>query len=228
MNKKIILGISVAIIVLCVGIIGFNFYNKQAANKDPLKGQETEKEEASTNIEGKESILKFIESISGLKANNIEIIDNPAGFKGEFFAPDEAIVNGVDYFLKETNNDKMENLNIVSEEGAINIKIDYKVTSNIKTPIEVKIKPTINEAKDLVINIEEVKFLDLKIAKWIVNLALDNFIKDWFPSNGDFKVDFNKSNVIIYKDNFNGVEISNISLENGLEIEVVIDLKKVL
>lgn len=228
MNKKIILGIVTGIIVLCVGIIGVNFYNKQAANKDPLKGQETEKEEASTDVEGKESILKFIEAISGLEANNIEIIDNPVGFKGEFFVPDEAIVNGVNYFLKETNNDKMENLNIVSEEEAINIKIDYKVTSNIKTPIEVKIKPTINEAKDLVINIEEVKFLDLKIAKWIVNLALDNFIKDWFPRNGDFKVDFNKSNVIIYKDNFNGIEISNISLENGLEIEVVIDLKKVL
>lgn len=227
MNKKIILGIAAGIIVLLVGAIGINFYNKQGGNNEGLKVPEIEKEEA-TGVEGKEGILNFLEAIAGLKANNIEIINNPVGFKGEFFAPDEAIVNGLNYFLEETKNDKMENLNIKSEEGTLNIKVDYKVTKTITTPIELKIKPTLNEAEDLVINVEEVKFLDLKIAKWIVNLALDNFIEDWFPDNGDLKVGFNKGSVIIYKDNFKGFEIKNISLENGLEIEVVVDLKKVL
>lgn len=227
MNKKIILGIVAGIVILGLGVMGVNFYNKEVANKDTHEGQETEKE-AGVEVEGKEGILNFLEAIAGLKANNIEIIDNPVGFKGEFFAPDEAIVSGLNYFLKETKNDKMENLNIKSEEGVINIEVDYKVTNNIKTPIQLKIKPTLNEEKDLVINIEEVKCLDLKIAKWIVNLALDNFIEDWFPDNGNLKVGFNNGSVIIYKENFKGVEIKNISLENGFEIEVVVDLKKVL
>ncbi len=227
MNKKIILGIVAGIMILGLGVMGVNFYNKEAANKDTLEGQDIDKE-AGAEVEDKEGILKFLEAIAGLKANNIEIIDNPVGFKGEFFASDETIVSGLDYFLKETKNDKMENLNIKSEEGILNIKVDYKVTNTIITPIEVKIKPILNETKDLVINIEEVRFLDLKIAKWIVNIALDNFIEDWFPDNGALNVGFNKGNVIIYKDNFKGVEISEISLENGLKIRVVIDLENVL
>ncbi|MEG2017689.1 MAG: hypothetical protein RR128_04430 [Clostridium sp.] len=227
MNKKIILGIVAGIVILGLGVMGANFYNKESANKDTLEGQETEKE-ADTEVEDKKGILNFLEAIAGLKANNIEMMDNPVGFKGEFFAPDETIVNGLNYFLQETKNDKMENLNIKSEEGVINIKVDYKVTKTITTPIELKIKPTLDEAKDLVINIEEVKFLDLKIAKWIVNLALDNFIEDWFPDDGALKVGFNKGSVIIYKENFKGVEVKSISLENGFEIEVVVDLEKVL
>ena len=80
----------------------------------------------------------------------------------------------------------------------------YKVNKIIKTPIEVRVNPVLNDNKDLVINIEEVKFLDIKVADWIVNLVLNGFIKDWFPSNGDLKVELNKGNVVIYKENFKG------------------------
>lgn len=228
MNKKIILGIVAGIVVLGLGIMGVNFYNNHSANEDTFKGQKTEKEEAGTGVKEKEGILNFFEAISGIKAKEVEITDNPVGLKGDFFAPDEAIVKSLNYFLEETKNNKMKNLNIRSEDGVLNIKVDYKVTTTITTPIEVKIKPTLNETKDLVINIEEVRFLDLKISKWIVNLALDNFIEDWFPDNGNLNVGFNEGNVIIYKDNFKGGEINSISLENGLEIEMIIDLEKVL
>lgn len=222
MNKKIILAVVTGVIILGIGIIGIKFNNNEGKTDDIFK------EEEAIGAEENADILSFLEAIAGLKANNIEIIDDPVGLKGEFFAPDEAIVSGINYFLEETDNDKMENLNIASGKGVININVDYKVTDTIKTPIELKIKPTLNEAKDLVINIEEVKFLDLKIAKWIVNMALDNFIKDWFPEQGDLKIDFNKGSVIIYKENFKGLEINDISLENGLEINVIIDLKKIL
>lgn len=222
MNKKIILAVVTGVIILGIGIIGIKFNNNEGKTDDIFK------EEEAIGAEENADILSFLEAIAGLKANNIEIIDDPVGLKGEFFAPDEAIVSGINYFLEETDNDKMENLNITSGKGVININVDYKVTDTIKTPIELKIKPTLNEAKDLVINIEEVKFLDLKIAKWIVNMALDNFIEDWFPEQGDLKIDFNKGSVIIYKENFKGLEINDISLENGLEINVIIDLKKIL
>ena len=222
MNKKIIIGISAGIIILVVGIVALKFNNSQGITNH------IDEVEESTYGEGTEDILKFIEALTGLKANNIEVIDNPIGFKGEFFAPDEAIVNGINYFLEETNNDKMENLRIKSEKDVISINVDYKVTNTIKTPMEFKIKPTINEDKDLVINIDEVRFLDLKIADWIVNIALDNFVEDWFPDNSKLNVDLNKGTVIIYKDNFKGIEINNISLENGLEIQVLMDLEEIL
>ena len=222
MKKKVIIGIIIGIIVLLVGLVAVKLYDKEELVRPSVNVEE------GLEIKGGSKILRFMKAIAGIKANNIEIIDNPIGISGEFFAPDEALIRGLNYFLKETNNDKMENLNIVSEKGAINIKIDYRVTNNIKTPIEVKIKPTINETNDLVINIEEVRFLDLKISKWLVNLALDNFIEDWFPKDGNLKVDFNKSNVIVYKENFNGLEINNISLENGLAINVVVDLEKLI
>lgn len=222
MKNKVIIGVIVGIIVLLVGLVAVKLYDKEELVRPSINVEEE------LEIKGGTKILRFMKSIAGIKANNIEIIDNPIGISGEFFAPDEALIRGLNYFLNETNNDKMENLNIVSENGTINIKIDYRVTNNIKTPIEVKIKPTINETKDLVINIEEVRFLDLKISKWIVNLALDNFIEDWFPKDGDLKIDFNKSNVIVYKENFNGLEINNISLENGLAINLVLDLEKLI
>ena len=222
MKKKVIIGIIIGIIVLLIGLVAVKLYDKEDLVRPSVNVED------SLKITGGSKILRFMKAISGIKANSIEIIDNPVGISGEFFAPDETLIRGLNYFLKETNNDKMENLNIVSEKGAINIKIDYRVTNKIKTPIEVKIKPTINETKDLVINIEEVRFLDLKISKWIVNLALDNFIEDWFPKDGNLKIDFNKSNVIVYKENFNGLEINNISLENGLEINVVVDLEKLI
>lgn len=222
MKKKVIIGIIIGIIVLLIGLVAVKLYDKEDLVRPSVNVEDGLK------IKGGSKILRFMKAISGIKANSIEIIDNPVGISGEFFAPDETLIRGLNYFLKETNNDKMENLNIVSEKGAINIKIDYRVTNKIKTPIEVKIKPTINETKDLVINIEEVRFLDLKISKWIVNLALDNFIEDWFPKDGNLKIDFNKSNVIVYKENFNGLEINNISLENGLEINVVVDLEKLI
>nr|WP_294576035.1 hypothetical protein [uncultured Romboutsia sp.] len=51
----------------------------------------------------------------------------------------------------------------------------------IKTiSIEVKVVPKLNNDKGLELKIKEVKFLDLKIANWIVNLGISSFIKDWF------------------------------------------------
>ena len=123
----------------------------------------------------------------------------------------------------------MEDLKIDIGDNFLSIYVNYKVNKMIKTPIEVKVNPVLNDSGDLVINIEEVKFLDIKIADWIVNLALNSFVKDWFPSDGDLKLEFNKGNVVVYRENFKGVNINKLSLEKaGLKINVTIDLEKVL
>ena len=224
-NKKIAVIVSFIIIVLSIiGILYYKntFNNKNINNPEKIENQQIEHKEPNKEI------LNFLSSISGVQAKNIEIINDPVGFKGELYVPNNSILNGVDYFLKETKNNKMKDLNIEVGNGYIKAYVVYKVNNFIKTPIEVKVKPTLNENKDLVIYIDNVKFLDLKIADWIVNIALNSFVKDWFPEDGHFDVEFNKNNVVISKENFKSVQLNDIYLSNnGINIYAVIDLEKI-
>lgn len=179
-------------------------------------------EEKVKNTEGKN--LTFFIDIAGVKATNAELIDNPVGVKGEFLVPEKSILNGINYFLKETKNDKISNVNIDIEENGIIAKVDYKVNQNITTPIEVKFLPTVDKNNNLILNIKEVKLLDLKLYDWIVDIALKSFIKDWFSKDSNINVKFEKGNVVIDKNNFKEVMLKNISLgSKDLKINMIID-----
>ena len=172
--------------------------------------------------------LTFFRDIAGVKATNIELIDNPVGVKGEFLVPEKSILNGINYFLKETKNDKINNVNIDIEENGIIAKVDYKVNQNITTPIEVKFLPTVDKNNNLILNIKEVKLLDLKLYDWIVDIALKSFIKDWFSKDSNIDVKFEKGNVIIDKNNFKQVMLKNISLgSKDLKINMIIDFNHI-
>ena len=221
--KKISILIATVIIVL-LGVFTFIYIN----NNDDVSYNPNNKLE---DIQNNETIqeLEFLKSISGVKAKNIELIDNPVGIKGEFIAPKESILKGVDYFLQHTKNDKMENVKVDLGKGYISISVDYKITKNITTPIKVKVIPTLNNNKDLELKIQEVKFLDLKISDRLVNIALKSFIKDWFPKNKDINIDFKEGFVIIYKDNFKGINIDKLKVElTGLNIDMTIDLNIII
>lgn len=214
------------VVVICIVIatLAITMQNKEDNNKVV---EDTKKEEI---VKVNNDFIPFIEAIAGLEANSIEIINDPVvGIKGELFAPTEAILSGIDYFLEHTENDKMTDLKIDIGEGYISVNVNYKVTEKVKTPIAVKVIPALDNDENLVLNIKEVKLLDLKIANWIVNLALDNFIEDWFPKDGSLKVDFNKGNVLVYKENFNGVNLKEIVVkESGLKVRTILDLKIIL
>ena len=224
-NKRIVIILLILSVVITV-IIGCTYFNKPVDNSNnQIKNEEI----SNSNKSDIEGVIEFLGSISGVKAIDVEIINNPVGLTGELYAPKESIKNGVDYYLANTNNEKMEDLKIDIGDNFLSIYVNYKVNKIIKTPIEVKVNPVLNDSGDLVINIEEVKFLDIKIADWIVNLALNSFVKDWFPSDGDLKLEFNKGNVVVYRENFKGININKLSLEKaGLKINVTIDLEKTL
>lgn len=227
MNKKLaIIIVSIVSVLIIFGVILFNMINR---SKDENVNENKYEANNIETTENQSEIINFISSIAGLQASNIEVINDPIGIKGELFAPEETILNGVDYFLEKTNNEKMKDLKVNIEEGDISIYVNYEVLNNIKTPVEVKVKPSINDEEDLVITIDEVRFLDLKIADWIVNLALKSFVKDWFPEDRKINVKFNKGDVIVYKDNFKGVNLKSVLLEEaGLKINAIIDLKYVI
>ena len=123
----------------------------------------------------------------------------------------------------------MTNLKIDLGNGYITIRVDYKIINNITTPIEVKVVPLLNDNKDLELKIDELKFLDLKIADWIVNIGLKTFIKDWFPKDKNVNIEFKKGLVVIYKDNFKGIVLDKLKVEpTGLNINMTIDLNTII
>lgn len=220
-RKKISIVIIVLVLVITIGFIVFS--NKKESPKTNNDSSDIKVEETITD---NTDALQFLKSVAGIKANNVEITDNPVGVKGEFLVPEESILSGVDYFLKETNNDKIENLNINLDNNTINIRVDYKVSKFIKVPVEVQVVPSLNKEKDLVLNIQKVKLLDMKLYDWIVDVSVNSFIKDWFPKESGLKVTFNEGNVVIDKDNFKGISIDNINLDkNNLKIDMFIDLQ---
>jgi len=223
-NKNKIIIIISALIILIAGYFIIKT-NNTSDNKVNTKVEQNIKQENKSLEEG----LDFLKEIAGVKANNIELINNPVGLKGEFVAPRESILKGVDYFLKDTKNDKMEDIGIDIGNGYIYLRTTYKVNSFIKTPIEVKVKPSLDKEKDLVLEVSQFKFLDLNVPKWIVNLGLKNFIKDWFPDDNKFKVTFEEGKVVIDKSNYDKITIDNISIDNnGMKIDMIINLEKMV
>ena len=223
-NKNKIIIIISALIILIAGYFIIKT-NNTSDNKVNTKVEQNAKQENKSLEEG----LDFLKEIAGVKANNIELINNPVGLKGEFVAPRESILKGVDYFLKDTKNDKMEDIGIDIGNGYIYLRTTYKVNSFIKTPIEVKVKPSLDKEKDLVLEVSQFKFLDLNVPKWIVNLGLKNFIKDWFPDDNKFKVTFEEGKVVIDKSNYDKITIDNISIDNNaMKIDMIINLEKMV
>lgn len=222
-KQKIFLGIIIFLILSATIIFSIKKLETQPIQQ--VKKIEKNKDIVE-NSEAKN--LTFFRDIAGVKATNIELIDNPVGVKGEFLVPEKSILNGINYFLKETKNDKISNVNIDIEENGIIAKVDYKVNQNITTPIEVKFLPTVDKNNNLILNIKEVKLLDLKLYDWIVDIALKSFIKDWFSKDSNIDVKFEKGNVVIDKNNFKQVMLKNISLgSEDLKINMIIDFNHI-
>lgn len=230
-KKTVTISISVILVIL-VGVFAFTYINKpqgdiNSANNDINKiEQSTEyKEKSSKN----DKTIEFLKSVHGLKIENVELINNPVGFDGVFLAPKESIRKGVDYFLKESENDKIDKVNIDIGKGYIKAKMDYKITKKITTPIEVKIIPSLNKNKDLLLTIDDVKFLDLNVAKWIVDIGVKNFVKDWFSKDSEMMVEFNEGNVIIDKSNFKSITLNGISIDSKeLKLDMMINLEELI
>ena len=222
MNKKLLTLISSGIVLFLVIIyffIGNNLYKDNLIENNVTN----QIEEIGKNDN---KLISFLKSIHGVKIESLELVDNPVGFEGSFLAPKESIKNGVDYFLKESKNDKINDVKIDIGSGYIKLNVDYNIINNIITPIEFKVIPSLDSNHNLVLKIDDVKFLDLKIANWIVNIGLNNFIKDWFTSDMDVK--FNDGNVVIYKSNFKGVYLNKISINSkDIKIDMSINMEEI-
>ena len=224
MKRKRNIFILIIIGLLAIGSILFIIMNTK--NKPILK--EEIKNDTVDKVATNET-LEFLNAISGVKAENIEIINSPVlGIKGKIFAPKISIVNGINYFLDNTNNDKMKNLEVDIENNGINLYVNYAVTDKINTPIKVNITPSLNENNDLVIDIGSVNILDLKLSDFLVNLALNTFVKDWFV-NSNIKIEYEKNKVILSKENFDGITLNSILVnDDGIALDMIIEAEKLI
>ena len=222
-NKRNIIISIIILITIILGAIVLYIYGKD----NDIPNENLTNEIINEKLE--EGTIGFLNSISGIKAENMEIINQPViGVKGKVIVPEVSIINGIKYYLKSTKNDKMSNLEVDIQNNSIDLYVNYAVNDSFNTPIKVNITPSLNENKDLVINIGEVKVLDLKLANFLVNLALKTFVKDWF-NDSNMKVDYEKSKVIIYKENFEGIDIDSILVNNDdITLGIIIDARKIL
>ncbi|MDU2199206.1 MAG: hypothetical protein E7E21_12465 [Peptostreptococcaceae bacterium] len=223
-KKTLTIGVVVAILILFGGYIFMKPLTNDSKQNNNNNNKIEKNEETSSN-----KTIDFLSAVQGLKIESVELVDDPVGFEGAFLAPEQSIRNGLDYFLNESKNEKISRVNIDVDGGCIKVNVDYKITNKITTPIEVKVIPSLNEDKDLVLKIDEVKFLDLKIANWIVDLGVKNFVKDFFSGNNNLAMEFNDGNVLIDKSNFKGVVLNNISIDSKmLKLDMRIDLDKLI
>ena len=223
-KKTLTISIVVAILILFGGYIFMKPLTNDSKQNNNNNNKIEKNEETSSN-----KTIDFLSAVQGLKIERVELVDDPVGFEGAFLAPEQSIRNGLDYFLNESKNEKISRVNIDVDGGCIKVNVDYKITNKITTPIEVKVIPSLNEDKDLVLKIDEVKFLDLKIVNWIVDLGVKNFVKDFFSGKNNLAVEFNDGNVLIDKSNFKGVVLNNISIDSKmLKLDMRIDLEKLI
>ncbi|MEE0727789.1 MAG: hypothetical protein UCV58_14830, partial [Clostridium saudiense] len=111
MNKK--RNIIIAIL-LGLFILGSIVFVAIKVEKQPEIKEDIKKEETNEKVDS--DIMDFLNAIAGVKAEELEIINNPIiGVKGKIFVPEESIVNGINYFLEKTKNNKMSNLEAVTE-----------------------------------------------------------------------------------------------------------------
>lgn len=74
----------------------------------------------------------------------------------------------------------------------------------------------------------QLRFLDLKLADFFVNLVLKTFVKDWFISS-DINVEYENSKVILSKENFNGITLNSILVnDDGISLDMIIEAKKAM
>lgn len=228
-KKKYLKWIGLIFIVFIITIFIKFSDNSSKGNKD----SKIEKIETSISNEQEESIkntIDFVRSIYGLEVKYLKVIKDPVGLKGKLIAPKEAVTNGLDYIIDNIiKNDKLDDMDISLNEGSATINVIYKLTEKIKTPVEMTIIPKLTNEKSLQIEIKEVKFLDMKIFKWIVNFSTSKFIKEWIPKDSEFKIDYKDGNIVIDKNNFKSITFNDINITTkSLDLDITFDLEKIM
>lgn len=220
MNKKQI-SLSLLALILVASItlvIGLNQPIKLNPEQETISPNEN-------NIE----IVETLGALAGLQANDITITNNPVGISGEFIAPQASILNGLNYFLETSNNEKISDVELSFNQDLLSLSVEYQLNKFIKLPLALTIKPSLTSNQDLLISVEEVKLLDLTLFDWLVDLSINTFLKDFFSKDSNLIVEISNSQILLSKENFKGINLEALSLKDDIfKLELFIDLEYLL
>lgn len=229
-KKKSLKWIILISILLIIIIIFIKFSDNKTKDNINSKLDKVETSISNNQEESIKNTIDFVSSIYGLEVNYLKVIKDPVGLKGKIIAPKYTVTSGLNYIMGNIiKNDKLDDMKISLNEGSATINVIYKITDKIKTPVEMTIIPKLTNDKSIQIEIKEVKFLDIKIFKWIVDFSTSKFIKEWIPKDSKFKIEYKEGNIVIDKNNFKGITFNDITITpKSLDFDITFDLEKIM
>lgn len=216
----------IVILFIMIVITSFAYLGVKNINNISNKPNDNNQEIKQNNDDKYNKVLELLRKVDGLEIKSAILENEPVGIKAFIEAPKETIAKGVEYFLEGNKN--FSEINIITKDGYLDIFTKYNLNGMI-TPIKAKLYIGLDEAKNLILNIKDLKFLDINISDWIVDFGLTTFCKDIFSSNENLNISIDKGNIIIYKDNFKKFSLNDILIkEYALELDIFINLEEIL
>ncbi len=216
----------IVMLFIMIIITSFVYFGVKNINNISNKPNDNNQEIKQNNDDKYNKVLELLRKIDGLEIKSAILENEPVGIKAFIEAPKETVVKGVEYFLEGNKN--FSEINIITKDGYLDIFTKYNLNGMI-TPIKAKLYIGLDEAKNLILNIKDLKFLDINISDWIVDFGLTTFCKDIFSSNKNLNISIDKGNIIIYKDNFKKFSLNDILIkEDVLELYIFINLEEIL
>ena len=206
-NKYLLVGIILFIVISLFFVGSFEWKN---INNKPKIDMDID-----TSLNLPQNQIDYIQSLVGLESKNMKILDNPLRIEGSFYIPEDTILTYINHYLKNTNNNDIENVKITINENGLTIGGEYKLLAYLKTPIDIDILPTLTDDNDLKLNLKDIRLLNLSLSNDIVDAISDS----WFSDLNNITVE--EGDIIIDKSFFKNTNIKSIFVK---EDYLVIDL----
>lgn len=225
MSKTIWISIITGLLLFTAVVFYFEYKNDDTVEDIPMEPQV---EEIIEETKEEHKLIPFLRAIQGTDVENVILINNPVGFKGDAIATSEDIKNAMNYYLGQMNNlEKINNTNIEIKDESIVLTANYTITEKISTPIEIEVLPSITSENDLQLEIVNVKLLKLKIPTKLLDIVIDKFVADLFTDIADIR--FDGVNITVNKSNFEGVTLNSMNIDpDEVKVNVTIDMEKIL
>lgn len=225
MSKTIWISIITGLLVFTAVVFYFEYKNDDTAEDISTEPQV---EEIIKETKEEHKLIPFLRAAQGVDLENVILINNPVGFKGDAIATSEDIEYAMNYYLGQMNNlERINNTNIEIKDESIVLTANYNITEKISTPIEIEVIPSITPENDLQLEIVNVKLLKLKIPTKLLDIVIDKFVADLFTDIAD--IEFNGVNITVNKSNFEGVTLNSMNIDpDEVKVNVTIDMEEIL
>lgn len=203
-DKKRYLIIGLVLAILILGTVSFVYLSK---SENEEKNQVNITTEENLNLDDKQ--IELFNILVGLESKEMKIVSNPLRIEGTFIIPKDTALNGIEYYLKSSNNKDIKDVEIELDSNTLKVNAKYNLFGKFKTPVEMSVVPSLTKESDIKLDLKDIKVLNLKINQKII----DGIIGNWFSNLNGISVD--GGDVVIDKRNFKSISIKDLSIEDS-------------